>query len=109
MDWVNVIVSILSGLAVVIPLVVELVKWVKKAVQEKNWTKLLTLVTELMQEAELKFEDGASRKEWVMMAIKASADTIDYEIDMEMVSKLIDDLCAMSRVVNSPAEKIVEE
>lgn len=108
MDWVNVIVSILSGLAVVIPLVVELVKWVKKAVQEKNWTKLLTLVTELMQEAELKFADGASRKEWVMMAIKASADTIDYEIDMDMVSKLIDDLVAMSNVVNAPAEKVEE-
>lgn len=102
MDWVNVIVSILSGLAVVIPLVVELVKWIKKAIQEKNWTQLLTLVNELMQEAEFKFEDGASRKEWVMMAIKASADTIDYTIDMEMVSKLIDDLCAMSKVVNAP-------
>jgi hypothetical protein len=35
-----------------------------------------------------------------MMAIKASADTIDYDIDMAVVSKLIDDLCALSKEVN---------
>jgi hypothetical protein len=36
--------------------------------------------------------------------VKASADTVDYDIDMEVISKLIDDLCNMSKKVNAPAE-----
>lgn len=109
MDWVNVIVSILSGLAVVIPLAVELVKWVKKAVQEKNWSKLITLVMTFMAEAEKMFSTGEERKNYVLLAIKASADTINYPIDMEQVSKLIDEIVAMSKVVNAPSEQTVEE
>ena len=37
MDWVGLVVSILSGLAAAIPLVVQLVNYVQKAVKEKNW------------------------------------------------------------------------
>lgn len=109
MDWLNVIVSILSGLAIVIPLVVELVKWVKQAVQEKNWSKLITLVMTFMADAEKMFQTGEERKNYVILAIKASADTINYKIDMEQVSKLIDDLAAMSKVVNAPVEQVEEE
>lgn len=109
MDWVNVIVSVLSGLAVVIPLAVELVKWVQKAVQEKNWAKLVTLVMAFMADAEKMFQTGEERKNYVLLAIKASADTINYPIDMEQVSKLIDDLAAMSKIVNAPVEQIEEE
>ena len=93
---VNIIVSILTGLATAIPLVIQLVKYVQKATKEKNWKQLLTLVTNLMEEAEKKFE----RKEWVMMAIKSSADTINYPIDMDEISNLIDSLCDMSKIVN---------
>ena len=110
MDWVNIIVSILSGLAIVIPLVVELVKWVEKAVEEKNWQELLKLVTNLMTEAETKFDNGADRKEWVLTCVKASADTINYTIDIEQVGNLVDSLCAMSKLVNAPkAEGKIEE
>lgn len=109
MDWVNVIVSILSSLAIVIPLVVELVVWIKKAVQEKNWSKLMALVMAFMADAEKMFSTGEERKNYVLLAIKASADTINYPIDMEQVGKLIDDLAAMSKVVNAPVEKAEEE
>ena len=105
MAWVNLIVGILSGLAAAIPLIIELVKWVKIAIKEKNWAKLLELLTALMKEAEVKFETGAERKEWVMMAIKASAETINYEIDEATISNLIDQLCAMSKVVNGKKEE----
>jgi hypothetical protein len=37
MEWLEIIISILSGLLVTIPLVVKLVEYIKKAVQEKNW------------------------------------------------------------------------
>lgn len=106
MDWVNIIVSILSGLAVAIPLIVELVKWIQKAIQEKNWQALLELIITLMAEAEAKFDTGAARKDYVMLAIRASADTINYTIDMDVVSKLIDDLCAMSKQVNAPNKDV---
>lgn len=97
---VTIIVSILSGLAACIPLVIQLVKYVKKSVEEKNWNQLLKLVTNLMEEAEKKFATGAERKEWVLAMVKASADTINYPINLEEVSKLIDSLCDMSKIVN---------
>ena len=91
MEWVKILVSALAGLAAAIPLVVELVKYVQKAIREKNWSKVLDMVMNLMQTAETKFETGA-----------ASADTIDYDIDMDAISDLIDSLCNMSKVVNAP-------
>lgn len=109
MEWIDILVSVLSGLAIAIPLVIELVKWIKAAIQEKNWQALLGLVTALMKEAEVKFANGAERKDYVMLAIKASADTINYQIDMDVVSQLIDDLCAMSKIVNAPKEEVKEE
>ncbi len=105
MDWLNIIVSILTGLAACVPLVIKLVEYVQKAVKEKNWQKLLSFVMDLMQQAEEKFEEGAEKREWVMMMVKASAETINYNIDMIEVGKLIDALCDMSNVVNPPAKK----
>jgi hypothetical protein len=105
MNWVEIIVSILTGLAACIPLIIKLVEYVQKAIKEKNWQNLLTLVMELMQQAEGKFKDGAEKREWVLMMVKASADTINYNIDMIEVGKLIDALCDMSNVVNPPSKK----
>lgn len=104
MEWLNLIISILSGLAVTIPLVIELVKYVKKAISEKNWQKLLTLIMNLMAEAEEKFATGAERRQWVLGMVEASADVIDYDIDLAQVGELIDNLCAMSKKVNAPKE-----
>ncbi len=94
------------GLAVAIPLVVKLVEYVQKSIKEKNWNKLLDLVMKLMSEAETKFETGADKKEWVIAMVKASADTINYDIDIDAVGELIDSLCNMANVVNAPAEKV---
>lgn len=108
-EWVEIVVSVLSGLAITIPLVVKLVQYAQLVVKEKNWQKLLEMVTHFMQEAEQKFSTGAEKKDYVMLAIKASADLVNYDIDMEVVSKLIDDLCAMSKVVNAPVVEEVSE
>lgn len=105
MEWLEIVVSILSGLAVTIPLVIKLVEYVQKAIKEKNWQDLLELVTNLIEEAETKFSNGADRKEWVLTCVKASADTINYDIDLDQVGELIDSLCAMSKVVNAPKEQ----
>jgi hypothetical protein len=101
---------VLSGLIAVIPLAVKLVEYVKKATKEKNWNDLLKLVTNLMEQAEGKFNNGDERKEWVLMMVKASADTINYDIDLNVVADMIDSLCAMTKVVNAPkVEEKVEE
>ena len=101
MEWLNLIIEILSGLAIVIPLVVTLVKYVKQAIKEKNWTALVELITKLMKEAEGKFETGAERKFWVLSAVQASANTINYDIDIAQVGDLIDSLCDLSKIVNA--------
>lgn len=104
MEWINYAVSVLSGLAVAIPLVVKLVEYVRKAVKEKNWNQVLKLVMDLMAEAEKKFETGAEKKEYVLALVKASADSINYDIDTNAIGELIDSLCDMSKVVNAPSE-----
>lgn len=102
MEWIEILVSILSGLATAIPLIVGLVKYIQKAIKEKNWNQLVSMVMNFMQEAENKFDNGLERKEWVLMMVKASADTIDYDIDLAQVSEMIDALCNLTKVVNPP-------
>jgi hypothetical protein len=103
-NWVEVVVSVLSGLAVCIPLVVKLVQVVQTAIKEKNWGTLMKLVIDLMTEAERKFTEGAAKKAWVMGEIEAAAKSIDYPYDeaaKASVSKMIDDICAASKELNS--------
>ena len=105
MEYLDIILSIVAGLAAAIPLVVKLVQYVTAAVKEKNWNKLLDLVMNLMEEAEEKFADGATRKEWVMAMVQASAESINYDIDMAAISELIDSLCDLTKKVNAPEDE----
>lgn len=109
MEWYEIVISILTGLATAIPLIVKLVEWVQLAIKEKNWNNLLTLVMNLMTEAEGKFDNGADRKIWVLSMVEASAKTINYDVDLEQVGQLIDALCAMSKQVNAPKVEEVTE
>ena len=102
-SWINYIAAIVAGLTATIPLVIKLIEYVKAAIKEKNWNALVKLVMGYMVEAEKKFADGASKKAWCLAMILTSADTINYDIDMKVVDKLIDDLCAMSKNINVTA------
>lgn len=97
-------ISIMSGLIVTIPLVVKLVEYVQKAVKEKNWNYLLRMIMNYMEAAESKFDNGADKKEWVLAMVEASAYTVNYDIDMNVISALIDSLCDMSKTVNAPVK-----
>lgn len=97
---ISLIVAVLTGLATCVPLAYKLVQYVQKATQEKNWAALLGLVINLMEEAEQKFSDGATRKEWVMAMVQTSAKYINYPVDTEALGNLIDTLCDMTKVVN---------
>lgn len=104
MDWIEIlklVAAIMSGLAAAIPLAIQLVKYVQKAIKEKNWNIVLMKVMDLMKVAETKFTEGAERKEWVLAMLKASADGINYDIDYDAIAEMIDRLCDMSKVVNA--------
>ena len=99
---VSLIVALLTGLATCIPLVIKLVQYVQKAVQEKNWGNLLGLLIDLMEQAETMFDEGATRKEWVMAMAQTSAEYIAYPLDTTALSELIDELVAMTKNINVP-------
>ena len=101
-DYMNLIVACLAGLTTCIPLVIKLVEYVRKATRENNWPDLLTMVLDLMEEAEQLFADGADKKAWCIGMIQASAHTVNFQIDMQVVSSMIDELCKMSKIVNAP-------
>lgn len=92
--------SILVGIAVLIPLVIALVKYVTKAAQDKNWNIIVKMVLDLMVQAEKDYSTGAERKEFVMNQLRVMATTVDFEIDWNKVSDLIDALCDMAHEVN---------
>lgn len=108
MEWMNYALSIIAGLAATIPLVIKLVEYVQKAVREKNWGILLDMVMSYMEAAEGMFDNGADKKAWVLGMVETSAATINYDIDMAVVSKMIDELCQMTKVVNPPTDKAGE-
>ena len=100
MEWYEIILAVLSGIAACIPLVIELVKYVKALYKERNWGKLIVIVSNLMTEAETLYSDGASKKEYVINSVMALSKTIEYPVDREMLSELIDSLAALTNKVN---------
>ena len=108
MEWYEIVVGILAGLTAAIPLVIELVKYVKLAIKEKNWSNLVNLTMQLMMEAENQFEDGADKKAWVISMIQASAKVINYDVDVEQISALIDSFCVMGNAIGKKKEEVSE-
>jgi hypothetical protein len=98
--WIQAIISILSGVAVIVPLVAKLVQFVQANVKEKNWNQMLKLVMNLMAEAEEKFTKGAEKKEWVLGELHAMAGTLNYDIEWDVVSDMIDKICDVSKELN---------
>ena len=104
-NWFELITYICAGLAVSIPLVIKLVEYVKKAIKEKNWGIVLNMVMNYITIAEEKFDNGAERKEWVLAMVEETSVTVNYDIDIEVISAMIDNLVSMSKKVNvTPAE-----
>lgn len=108
-EWLQLIVQVLSGIAVCIPLVIKLCNLVKECQHAKAWKPLLDMMMRLMQEAEAKFEDGATRKEYVMAMIQTSAEYVSCPIDLSVLSNMIDAFCDFTKVVNPPEENTVVE
>lgn len=92
--------QILIGLAAIIPLIAALIKYVSKATESKNWNIVVKMVLDLMVQAEQDYSVGAEKKAFVMNQVAVLAKTVDFEIDMDKVSDLIDALCEMAHEVN---------
>ena len=101
MEYLQLVIQIIVSLGALIPLVIELIKYVQKATKEKNWQNMIKLALDLMAEAELKFSNGSERKEWVIAMIESSAQTINYELDKEALSCLIDSIIALTNKINT--------
>lgn len=106
MDWLQYACVGLPGAVAIVILTLQLIRYVRKAIEEKNWTRLLTMVMNYMAEAERLFASGADKKTWVMHMVEKSADEINYPINMDKVSALIEELCDMSKKVNPPANEV---
>lgn len=104
MEWLKFILSNVTTIMTIVILVVKLIEYVQKAIKGENWGEVLGIVMGYMDKAEKKFDNGADRKEWVLSMMEVSADTINFDIDMDKISQLIDDLCNMSKKVNAHAE-----
>ena len=98
--YINAIIAILTGLVTAIPLVIQLVKYVKEAVRGKNYSNVMALVMSLMAEAEEKYSEGAQKKEYVMGAIKSMEKTLNYDIDEKAISAMIDSIVDVTKKVN---------
>ena len=106
--WIQIVISILSGIAVAIPLIIKLVNVVKDSVKEKNWNLLMKMTMDYMTEAEKNIASGAERKEWVMSMVIASAANINYPMtddDVKKIEDLIDAICDASKIINNSANK----
>ena len=101
MEWFEILIGILTGIAVLIPFGFKAFFWIKKLISEKKWVELINVVINLVAEAETKYPDGASRKEYVMHMVKGAAEAMDYDVDMDEISKFIDNVVAMAKLVNA--------
>ena len=100
MDIIKYIPQILIGLAAIIPLIVALIKYVDKATESKNWNIVVKMILDLMVQAEQDYSTGIEKKTFVMNQVEVLAKTVNFKIDMDKVSDLIDALCDMAHEVN---------
>ena len=106
--WIQIVISILSGIAVAIPLIIKLVNVVKDSVKEKNWNLLMKMTMDYMTEAEKNIASGAERKQWVMSMVIASASNINYPMtdeDVKKIEDLIDAICDASKILNNSEDR----
>ena len=106
--WIQIAISILSGIAVAIPLIIKLVNVVKDATRSKNWNLLIKMTMDYMTEAEKNIASGAERKEWVMSMVIASAANINYPMtddDVKKIEDLIDAICDASKILNNSEDR----
>lgn len=87
----------------VVPLIIALVKYINKYLNQSDWDKLVQLVIDLCIEAEANYSNGSDKKNWVMSMTRKMCGSIGYDMsdsDSDKISNLIDDLIDLSLEIN---------
>lgn len=105
MDKLHIILQAVIDVCILVPAAISLIFAVRRIVRDKNWNILVKLIAQLMAKAETMYESGADKKAWVMGEVEVAAKTLNFDVDMDVVSDLIDRLCDMSKIVNGPEAK----
>jgi hypothetical protein len=100
MEVLSLIIAILTGISTCIPLVIQLIKYIKMSIAEKNFGNIMQIVIDLMPEAEEKFSTGEARKQYVMSNVESLSNKLGYEVDLDKVSAMIDAIVAASKKIN---------
>ena len=100
MDIVSLVVAIVSGIATCIPLIIQLVKYIKEAIKSKNWSALMTIVIQLMTDAEKLFATGEEREEYVISTIKSMEKTLNCDVDEKVIREMIKAIATASKTIN---------
>lgn len=95
--WLGFIIAVAAAAATLIPLGVALYKKMKGAVETNDWVPVMSLVISLMADAKERFEHGSDKKEWVLGQLRVIAQEMNYNLDEEAVSKLIDSICDLGK------------
>lgn len=98
-EVIRLILEIGGGVLIAVPLIIALVYWVKKAIQEKNWKQLFDLVVAALVTAHKEFETQAEAEEFIKAMIRTTATEIGYDISDEDIGKLVDAIMAIISVV----------
>ena len=109
MSILEILISILSGIAVCIPILSAFANAITECVQQKNWSAIVSFVLDYMAQAENLFEKGADKKTWVMEMLEEVVIQLNYPYDDDArnkVSAMIDDICDASRIINSEVKII---
>lgn len=103
LKWIEILISVLAGLAACIPLVIKLVAVVKESAEKSNWNQIVKILIDQMVEAEKNYTEGAAKKAWVMNQMRVLAKSLDYnytEVEEAKVSEMIDAICAGAKIIN---------
>ena len=98
------VLCIATGIIVSIPVVVQLVKYVKKLAHEKQWNVLIKEMLGLMVVAEEQYEKGSVKKDFVLSMCRKLCADLNIEFDEEKVGAMIDAMVELSKQINVPKE-----
>lgn len=96
------IAEILLGIAVIIPVVSQLVKISKENIKQKNWYYFLDLILKDMEFAQEAYASGETREEMVLKMIEVNADAANYpltENEKVQLANMIKALVQMANIV----------
>lgn len=103
--WAKIICAIIAGIAVLIPIIVYAVKYIKKLISDGSLVDMFNLVMNLVPIAEQMFEEGTDKKKFVLDTIEKFSTENALTFDRDKVSELIDAIVAVTKFVNIKIEE----